>query len=77
MNWPKYDENLLENDKINVVIQINGKKRKVLNVNKGIEETKLLETVKKDKMTSKYLINISIKKIIYIQDRLMNILIND
>ncbi len=77
LNWPKYDENLLENDKINVVIQINGKKRTVLNVNKGIEETKLLETVKKDKMTSKYLINISIKKIIYIQDRLMNILIND
>ena len=77
LNWPKYDENLLENDKINVVIQINGKKRTVLNVNKGIEETKLLEIVKKDKMTSKYLINISIKKIIYIQDRLMNILIND
>ena len=77
LNWPKYDENLLENDKINIVIQINGKKRTVLNVNKGIEETKLLEIVKKDKMTSKYLINISIKKIIYIQDRLMNILIND
>ena len=33
----------LENEKVNFVIQINGKKRAILNVKKDIEENDLLE----------------------------------
>ncbi len=74
-NWPKYEKNKLDEDKINIVVQINGKKRTILNVTKGIEESNLMEIVKKDKIMDKYLSNIKIKKIIFVKDRIVNILI--
>ncbi len=77
IEWPGYDENLLQEDQIDLVIQINGKKRSVLNVKKGISEKDLFEIAKKDKILDKYLSNNEIKKIIFVKDRLMNILIND
>ena len=67
----------MQEDQIDLVIQINGKKRSVLNVKKGISEKDLFEIAKKDKILDKYLSNNEIKKIIFVKDRLMNILIND
>ena len=32
INWPKYDKNLLDEEKVNIVIQINGKKREIIKV---------------------------------------------
>ena len=62
---------------VNIVVQINGRKRALLNVKKDIKETDLLEIVKKDNNAEKYVNNTKINKVIYVQNRLMNILIND
>ena len=75
--WPEYDKAMLEKDDLSFVIQINGKKRSILKVKKDILERELLEIVKKDKNTEKYLKNMEIKKIIFVKNRLMNILINE
>ena len=75
--WPVHHENLLEEELINIVVQINGKKRGLLRVKKDIEERTLLEILKKDKSMEKYINNTEIKKIIFVQNRLINILIND
>ena len=75
--WPEFNEALLEEEKINIVIQINGKKRSVLNTNKGLEQEDLIEITKKDKNISKYLDNKKINKIIFIKNKLVNILINE
>ena len=77
VSWPAFNKKFLEEDKINIVIQINGKKRTILSVKRGSGESELLEIVKKDKIFEKYLNNYEIKKIIFVQDRLMNILINE
>ena len=77
ISWPTYDKMNLEHDTINFVIQINGKKRTILNANKDISEEDLFELIKKDKIADKYLKNVKINKIIFIENRLMNILIND
>ena len=77
IQWPLYDENILKTQHIDIVVQINGKKRALLNTNKGISQTDLLELIKKDRITKKYLNNIHIKKIIFVKDRLINILINE
>ena len=61
----------------NIVVQINGKKRAILNAKKGIEERELLENIKEDKIVKKYLDEKQINKIIYIKNRLINILVND
>jgi leucyl-tRNA synthetase len=76
-SWPEHDKSLLVEDQIKIVIQINGKKRALISTKKGVEEKEFLEIVKKDKSVKKYLINSKIKKIIFVKDRLMNVLMEN
>ena len=73
--WPQYDETLLVEDSVNIVIQINGKKRGLIKAKKNISETQLLEVIQKEKNVYKYLNNQEIKKQIFVQDRLINFII--
>ena len=75
--WPKFDESSLLKEKVNIVIQVNGKKRSVLNEKKGITKEELLELIKKDKSIEKYILNKKFKKIIFVENRLMNILTDE
>ena len=75
--WPDYDESALDLEEVNFVIQINGKKRAILNAKKDINENDLLKLAKENKMINKYLDKKNTKKIIFVQNRLMNILTND
>ncbi len=77
VTWPSYDVSQLEEKDINIIVQINGRKRAILNTQKGATEKILLESAKKDRNISKYLENKQINKIIFVQDRLINILINE
>ena len=58
-------------------MQINGKKRALLNVRKDISEKKLIEVINKDKNLNKHFDINQIKKIIFIKNRLINILLNE
>ena len=73
--WPSFNENLLVEDKIKFVIQINGKKRAIIDSEKDTDEKKLLELVKKDNLLVKYIMNKDFKKIIFVKNKLINILI--
>ena len=77
ISWPSFDKNILQNDDIKIVIQINGKKRSILKVKKDTQEKDVLELIKKDQISEKYLDKKDIKKVIFVKNRLMNILIND
>ena len=76
-NWPEIDQKMLEVEKIHFVIQINGKKKGTLEVLKDIEEKTLMEMIKKNVKIYKNLNNKKIKKIFFIKNRLINILLND
>ena len=65
------------NEKIDYVIQINGKKRSILNESRDIDEENLLLKIKSNKMLEKYLKNKSIMKVIFVKNRLINLLINE
>ena len=67
----------LVSDKVDYVIQINGKKRAILNESRDIDEDKLLIKVKSNKITEKYFKDRNIGKIIYVKNRLINILLNE
>jgi leucyl-tRNA synthetase len=73
--WPTYDESLLIEKVIPFVIQINGKKRGVIQINRDISETKLMEIIMVDSSIKKYLENKDIKKKIFIKNKLINIII--
>ena len=74
-DWPEVEVKYLEKSEIGFVIQINGKKRLLINAEKDISEDNLFDMVKKEKLLEKYLNNTNIKKIIFVKNRLMNILI--
>jgi len=73
--WPKVNKKYLKNENFNVVIQINGKKRGLMNFNKEISEKDLLFEIKNDKKISKFLKDKGIKKSIYIKNKLINLII--
>ena len=73
--WPKHDEAVLIEDFINIVIQVNGKKRGLIKIKKNVSESDLFEVVKKEQNINKYLDKQVIKKKIYIQNKLMNIIV--
>ena len=74
-SWPTIDKKYLDSEKIDYVIQINGKKRSLINAEKDIKQELLFELVKKDKLLDKYLKDLSVKKVIFVKNRLMNILV--
>ena len=75
LKWPEYNQALLEEEFIDIVIQINGKKRGLIKVKKNIESEELVEKVKNEKNIMKYLNGTSIKKKIYVTNRLINIIV--
>jgi leucyl-tRNA synthetase len=73
--WPNYDEKQLEETSSLIVIQINGKKRGLINTNLNVTEKEIIELIYKDEKISKYLIDSNIKKQIYIKNKLINIIV--
>ena len=73
--WPEYDKSILDDEIINIVIQINGKKRGLVQTKPNIIEEKLFEIIKNDEKVMKYLDQKNIKRKIYIKDKLLNIII--
>jgi len=75
LNWPLVNKDYLKNENIDYVIQINGKKRTIINSEMNLNEEKILNIAKNEKLLDKYLNNKSIKKVIFVKNRLLNILI--
>ena len=73
--WPSYDQSLLKENIVNIVIQINGKKRGLIKTQPNISEENLLNKINGDEMLFKYLDKKNIKRKIFIKDKLMNIII--
>ena len=74
-NWPSYDEAFLKENFINIVIQINGKKRGIIKTEPDISEENLLKKVNNDEKIVKYLNNNIIKKKIFINNNLLNVIV--
>ena len=75
MGWPKYDENQLIEDKIKIVVQINGKKRGLIETNRDISEQELTNIINNNETLKKYLNKQTFKRKIFIKNKLMNIII--
>ncbi len=74
-SWPKVDISDLEEDKVSYVVQINGKKRGIIEARINILEKELMELVKNNVQTKKIIENKSILKVFYVKNRLINILL--
>mgnify|MGYP000595303539 CR=1 FL=1 len=75
VSWPTYDQDLLKEETKPFVIQINGKKRGLIEIKLDQSEKDILKLVYKDNNLSKYLNEKEIKKKIFVPNKLMNIII--
>ena len=75
ISWPDYDEKILIKETINIVIQVNGKKRGLVKSKPGLSEDNLFEIIEKDEKLNKYFFEKNIKRKIYIKDKLLNIIV--
>ena len=75
IEWPSINEKYLEDEVFQVVTQVNGKKRKVFSINKSTDKETLIKNIKNDDQMKKYLNNKIIIKTIYIENKLINFII--
>ena len=75
LEWPTYDKNKLIESSIPIVVQVNGKKRGLIEVERDITETNFIELVKNDDKIKKYIENKPIKRKIFIKNKLLNLII--
>jgi leucyl-tRNA synthetase len=75
VSWPTYDQDLLKEETKPFVIQINGKKRGLIEIKLDQSEKDILNLIYQDNNLSKYLNEKEIKKKIFVPNKLMNIII--
>ena len=75
--WPIINKDVLIENKINFVVQINGKKRGILNLDKGITKEKVMIEILNDKKLYEYIGEKKVIKSIFVPDRLINIIVNN
>ena len=75
INWPKISKKDLIEEDINFVVQINGKKRAILKVKRDVVEKEILEIIKTNLEIEKFLKDQTIKKSIFVPNRLINIIL--
>jgi len=73
--WPSYDKKLVIDDEVTIAIQINGKLRETIKVERGLSEKDLRMKVEASLVVQKYLASQTVKRFIYIKDKLANIVI--
>ena len=74
-SWPDYDKEKLIDENTKIVVQINGKKRDLVEVKRDISEENLIIGIKNNNKISKYLNNKKILKVIFIKNKIINIII--
>ncbi len=74
-DWPKYDKNLLKDEKVNIVVQINGKARGIVEVETDSDQEQVSEIIKQDGKINQWINGKEIKKVIFVKDKLINFVI--
>ena len=73
--WPKYNPELLIENKVNYVVQINGKKRALIETKRDLDQIEVFSKIELDENVIKYIKNKKIIKKIFIRNKLINIII--
>jgi len=73
--WPEVNSSFIEERNVNIVIQINGKKRAEVSIPVDIDEDSAIKLAKKNRKIEKDLSNSKIKKTIYVQGKIINFVV--
>ena len=75
IKWPDTEKKYLNKETVVIVVQINGKKRGIIDCKQDISEEKLVDSIKNKTEFKKYLENSEIIKNIYVKNKIINFII--
>ncbi|MBM4177547.1 hypothetical protein FJ208_01995, partial [Candidatus Gribaldobacteria bacterium] len=73
--WPEYDKELVKEDKINLIVQINGKTRANLEIEVDIAEQIAKKFALEQENVKKWIGEKPIKKVIFVKNKLINFVV--
>mgnify|MGYP001193446272 CR=1 FL=1 len=73
--WPEINTKVLENLKISFAVQVNGKTRDIISVNKDLTEKDVDKITRKSSKAGKYIIDKKIVKTIFIKNKIINYIV--
>jgi leucyl-tRNA synthetase len=71
--WPELDERALQSDLVTIVIQVNGKLRARLEVERAAKEDEVTRQVLSDPSVQRWTEGKEVERVIYVKDRLVNV----
>ena len=74
-SWPEIEKKYLKEKKLNIIVQINGKKRSIITTEKNLNEENLIQLINETHELKKFLDNKKIDKSIFVKDKLINLII--
>jgi len=75
--WPEYSDELAREDTATIVVQVNGKMRGSVQIPRGSVQERVLQLASEEEKIQKYLEGKSIAKIVFVPDKLMNLVIKE
>ncbi len=75
LNWPIAEEKYLEERFVNIVIQVNGKKKSLIKIEKNLRDKDVIDEIKKDEKISNILSDKSLLKHIIVKNKLVNLIV--
>ena len=73
--WPVYDEAKLVTDSVDLPVQVNGKLRGTIQLPRGADENTAREAALADEGVQRHVADGEIAKVVYIPDRLLNLVV--
>ncbi|MCD6407890.1 leucine--tRNA ligase [bacterium] len=73
--WPEFKEEILTEEKVTIVIQVNGKVRGKIEVPPGLKEEEVFNLILKDEKIARWIEGKEIVKKIFVPDKILNIVV--
>ena len=75
--WPQINKKIIENSETKMVVQVNGKTRDVLNIDRNLEESEVNILVKKSTKANKHILDKKIVRTIFVKNKIINYIIKN
>ena len=75
IKWPMVDNKYLQEKFVNIVVQVNGKKKTLVKIEKDLEDMEVVNKIKKDEKISNILSDKNLLKHIIVKNRLVNFIV--
>jgi leucyl-tRNA synthetase len=73
--WPAYDAALTVEDRVEIAVQVNGKTRSRVTVDRGAGEAAVVAAAQADETTARFTGGREPRKVIYVPNRLLNLVV--